>query len=319
MQRTLRLSRSAREERKSVTDTDLFTAGDSTEDGKLSTSVTTKTSARTDASASAVDAKPTVSGSSLSAMVLPELRALASRSGVKGASGMRKSELIAAIRASQGYANGTPPNGGDGGKSDNAAAAPVEQTDASAGGATRPERRAASRQAGSPAKHASQQDSVVETTDQSETEKPAGGRQETAADQRETGSGRRETASDQRETGSGRKDAPADQRETASDQRDTKSDERESDKGGDQQGSGGQQNRGRSDQQDDDGDGRGGRRGRRFRERRRRGERSGDGGDTELREDDVVQPVAGILDVLDNYAFVRTSGTSLARTTSMSR
>ena len=28
----------------------------------------------------------------------------------------------------------------------------------------------------------------------------------------------------------------------------------------------------------------------------------------ELREDDVVQPVAGILDVLDNYAFVRTSG-----------
>ncbi len=30
--------------------------------------------------------------------------------------------------------------------------------------------------------------------------------------------------------------------------------------------------------------------------------------DTELREDDVVQPVAGILDVLDNYAFVRTSG-----------
>ena len=65
---------------------------------------------------------------------------------------------------------------------------------------------------------------------------------------------------------------------------------------------------------DDDGDGRRGRRGRRFRDRRRRGERTGgEGGgggdrDTELREDDVVQPVAGILDVLDNYAFVRTSG-----------
>jgi transcription termination factor Rho len=259
-----------------VTDTDLFTAGDSTEDGKLSNSVTTKTSAGTDASVSAVDAKPTVSGSSLSAMVLPELRALASRSGVKGASGMRKSELIAAIRASQGYANGTPRNGGDGGRSDNAAAAPVEQKEASAGETTRPERRTASREAGSPAKHASQQDSVVEKNDQAETEKPAGGRQETAADQRES----------------------------VPDQRDTKSDERESDKGGDQQGSGGQQNRAG----DDDGEGRGGRRGRRFRERRRRGERSGDGGDTELREDDVVQPVAGILDVLDNYAFVRTSG-----------
>ena len=34
----------------------------------------------------------------------------------------------------------------------------------------------------------------------------------------------------------------------------------------------------------------------------------GGNGETELREDDVVQPVAGILDVLDNYAFVRTSG-----------
>ncbi|HYY01994.1 MAG TPA: transcription termination factor Rho, partial [Mycobacterium sp.] len=72
-------------------------------------------------------------------------------------------------------------------------------------------------------------------------------------------------------------------------------------------------NGGNSNQnQDDDGDGRGGRRGRRFRERRRRGDRpdggGGGGNDTELREDDVVQPVAGILDVLDNYAFVRTSG-----------
>ena len=89
-----------------------------------------------------------------------------------------------------------------------------------------------------------------------------------------------------------------------------KDSEKDLDKGGDRQGSGGQQNRGGSNQQDDDGDGRGGRRGRRFRERRRRGDRPGDGGggDTELREDDVVQPVAGILDVLDNYAFVRTSG-----------
>ncbi len=74
-------------------------------------------------------------------------------------------------------------------------------------------------------------------------------------------------------------------------------------KGGDQQASGGQQARG-----DEDGEARQGRRGRRFRDRRRRGERSGDGAEAELREDDVVQPVAGILDVLDNYAFVRTSG-----------
>nr|WP_238556305.1 transcription termination factor Rho [Dietzia sp. UCD-THP] len=59
---------------------------------------------------------------------------------------------------------------------------------------------------------------------------------------------------------------------------------------------------------DDDGGGRG-RRSRRRRERNRGG---GGGrpqeGETEVRDDDVLQPVAGILDVLDNYAFVRTSG-----------
>ncbi len=65
---------------------------------------------------------------------------------------------------------------------------------------------------------------------------------------------------------------------------------------------------------DDDADGEGngrGRRGRRFRERRRGRDRDGqDGGnqDVTVSDDDVLQPVAGILDVLDNYAFVRTSG-----------
>ncbi|MEU5905990.1 transcription termination factor Rho [Micromonospora sp. NPDC047527] len=69
------------------------------------------------------------------------------------------------------------------------------------------------------------------------------------------------------------------------------------------------------DNDDDDGEG-GGRRGRRsrFRDRRRgRGERAETGGDTggrepQVGEDDVLVPVAGIIDVLDNYAFVRTTG-----------
>ncbi|MFC8303113.1 transcription termination factor Rho [Specibacter sp. NPDC057265] len=49
----------------------------------------------------------------------------------------------------------------------------------------------------------------------------------------------------------------------------------------------------------------------RFRDRneRRRGRNAGpDFDDTEVTEDDVLLPVAGILDILDNYAFVRTSG-----------
>jgi transcription termination factor Rho len=51
--------------------------------------------------------------------------------------------------------------------------------------------------------------------------------------------------------------------------------------------------------------------GTRFRDRndRRRGRNQGpEVDDTEIGEDDVLLPVAGILDVLDNYAFVRTSG-----------
>ncbi|MEI7913652.1 MAG: Rho termination factor N-terminal domain-containing protein, partial [Mycobacteriaceae bacterium] len=45
-------------------------------------------------------------GGSLATMVLPELRALANQVGVKGTSGMRKNELIAAIRENQN--GGTP-------------------------------------------------------------------------------------------------------------------------------------------------------------------------------------------------------------------
>lgn len=44
----------------------------------------------------------------------------------------------------------------------------------------------------------------------------------------------------------------------------------------------------------------------RQRDRKRRGQ--GDDFEPELTEDDVLLPIAGILDVLDNYAFVRTSG-----------
>jgi transcription termination factor Rho len=64
--------------------------------------------------------------------------------------------------------------------------------------------------------------------------------------------------------------------------------------------------------QDDDefGDGRGRRRGR-YRDRRGRGNRReefGGGGEPQVADDDVLIPVAGILDILDNYAFIRTSG-----------
>jgi transcription termination factor Rho len=59
-----------------------------------------------------------------------------------------------------------------------------------------------------------------------------------------------------------------------------------------------------------DDDDRNGRRGRdRFRNRnRRRGERPDGEPETVITDDDVLVPIAGILDVLENYAFVRTTG-----------
>jgi transcription termination factor Rho len=123
-------------------------------------------------------------------------------------------------------------------------------------------------------------------------------------------------------------DAPRSQSDqTRSDQ--TRSDQIRSDQAqGDQQTlasqnvsqNGSQNVTGQTGPRDED-DEAGRRRGRRFRDRNRRtrGDRTGDrssdrssdrrdGGELEVREDDVLLPVAGILDVLDNYAFVRTSG-----------
>ncbi|MGW1149337.1 transcription termination factor Rho, partial [Streptomyces sp. NPDC002454] len=75
---------------------------------------------------------------------------------------------------------------------------------------------------------------------------------------------------------------------------------------------GGRQDRDRNNgPQDDYDDEAGGRRGRRGRYRDRRGRRGRDevgGVEPQINEDDVLIPVAGILDILDNYAFIRTSG-----------
>ncbi|MDE0547233.1 transcription termination factor Rho [Microbacterium sp. C7(2022)] len=58
-----------------------------------------------------------------------------------------------------------------------------------------------------------------------------------------------------------------------------------------------------SEEGDDQGQGNG-----RGRQRNKRRGQPGDEFETEIGEDDVLIPIAGILDVLDNYAFVRTSG-----------
>ncbi|MEB3071836.1 transcription termination factor Rho [[Mycobacterium] vasticus] len=292
-----------------MTETDLFTAEGSAEQDAPSTPESTpETPSRSAAEVSSpatAEAGP-ASDVSLSAMVLPELRALANRVGVKGTSGMRKSELIAAIRDVNGN-GGNSVNGGEAAQAPespesaapsveaptNGAANGVEPTStepagtesqadsqaegrAEGGAPRRRERRGASRESGAPAANGAEQASDQPKADKSDQAK---------ADKSD------QPKADKNDQAKGDKSDQA---------KGDKSDQAKSD---DQ---GGDQNRGGAD---DDADGRGGRRGRRFRDRRRRGERGGEGGgEAELREDDVVQPVAGILDVLDNYAFVRTSG-----------
>jgi transcription termination factor Rho len=283
-----------------VTETDLVTAGGSPEQAELPNTVTSQDPppAASDAPSAAPAADPApkadvttdASKGSLSTMVLPELRALANSVGVKGASGMRKSELIAAIRESRGES----------------------VNDAS--GAAKTARKAEDA-AGDTSGAAS--DSVADTAAENGVpadagEQPAQQRRERRGASRDVGSpaekNKQQGDRDAKDGADSDKNQKSDRNEKNKNQnqQDTRPDTKQD--GGDQQGDQNNQNRGG----DDDGDGRGGRRGRRFRDRRRRGDRQGGGdgggGETELREDDVVQPVAGILDVLDNYAFVRTSG-----------
>jgi transcription termination factor Rho len=120
-------------------------------------------------------------------------------------------------------------------------------------------------------------------------------------------SGDGQRGGDRRRRGNGRPGEPGRSGEAAAEQRQDQGGPRGQDQGGprgqDQGGRGG----GQGDRDDDD---RGGRRNRdRFRNRnRRRGERGGGEAEPVITEDDVLIPIAGILDVLDNYAFIRTTG-----------
>ncbi|WP_345673086.1 transcription termination factor Rho, partial [Yinghuangia aomiensis] len=145
-------------------------------------------------------------------------------------------------------------------------------------------------------------------------EKAEGEQPAAAAEEGQSGrgeGGERESRRDRRERGQ-RRDRGGDgvdQRDGQRAGRDRNRD-RDRDRGADR---GEQQQRGGGDnaqpQDDDDFEGGGRRRRGRYRDRNRR--RGRDGFETNepvVADDDVLIPVAGILDILDNYAFVRTSG-----------
>ena len=166
--------------------------------------------------------------------------------------------------------------------------------------------------------------------DRADREAPASREAEQGSDRQDT---RRDRA-DYRGEGGNREDARGgdtrqdarggDTRQSRGDRQDTRQDTRQDNRQDTRQDNrqdnrfaeNRQDNRGPVDNRgplDDDTDGRGRRRSRnRSRSRdKRRGGREGMGDfepEPQLSEDDVLVPVAGILDVLDNYAFVRTSG-----------
>ncbi|MET9910327.1 transcription termination factor Rho [Streptomyces sp. NPDC006476] len=282
-------------------------------------------------------------GTGLEGMVLAELQQVASGLGIRGTARMRKSQLIEVIKEAQ-AGGGAPAAKADAAAEtkpkrratskartgdDAAPAADKKSAEAPAETAvaqqqieipgqpaagddapTERRRRRATAEAGAPASN-SAETIVAEAKSEPKAENPA-----QAQPQGDAGDGEGRGRRDRRDRGRDRGDRQ--DRGERGDRQD-RGDRR---KGDDQQGQGGQrqqqsqqqgggrQDRGGAGPQDDD-DFEGGRRGRRGRYRDRRGRRGRDeigGAEPQLAEDDVLIPVAGILDILDNYAFIRTSG-----------
>ncbi|MFJ9754287.1 transcription termination factor Rho [Streptomyces sp. NPDC101149] len=259
-------------------------------------------------------------GTGLEGMVLAELQQVASGLGIRGTARMRKSQLIEVIKEAQ--SGGAPAKAeaateakpkrrstsrtrtGDEAAAaepqaekapeQSAAAQQIEIPGQGAGDEAQGERRRrrATAEAGSP--------ETVPAEAKSES------KAETSAQAQPQGDGRADGGD-----GEGRR---RDRRERGRDRdRRGKGDDQQQSQGGQQrQQQSQQQGGGRQDraQQQDDDDFEGGRRGRRGRYRDRRGRRGRDdiAPEPQLAEDDVLIPVAGILDILDNYAFIRTSG-----------
>jgi transcription termination factor Rho len=186
-------------------------------------------------------------GDGLAAMVLPELRSMASGLGITGTARMPKGQLIEAIQAKQ---------SGQSSQSDRSSQASQSTT--------RTDRTS---------------ERTSERSSDDATERPQG-------QQREQG-GPGQGGYQQRQ-----QNQQGQQREQGG-------------QGGQAQGGQGQ-GAGQNWNRDDDGGNR--RRRGRFRERNRNRPRERFEAEPQIAEDDVLIPVAGILDILDNYAFVRTTG-----------
>ncbi|MFB0836657.1 transcription termination factor Rho [Arthrobacter sp. E44] len=194
-------------------------------------------------------------------------------------------------------------------------AAPAEAPEATEGAAERRQPRTRNRRR-SEAPAASVQEVPVETPAEQPAAEQRSGEQRTEAPATEAGDAGQRT--ERREGGRTRgRDRDADggrdnQGSREAGQREGGRDNRDNRDGDDSDGGNRRNRRNRRDRNDrSGGQDRDNSRNDRFRDRndRRRGRNQGpDVDDVEVTEDDVLLPVAGILDVLENYAFIRTSG-----------
>ncbi len=248
-------------------------------------------------------------GSGLSGMLLPELKQMAGGLGIKGAGGMRKSQLVDAIKAAQ----------SGGGQSGSQSGGQPEKARKSADAAPSPDKGAAddAPQARNDNRSDSRNDSRndsrgadnrAENRDESRSNRAADGDSRNR-NNNNNDAGNRNKGGTQTNQGGNQSGNQGNQSNQSGGQANQSGGQ--ANQGGGQANQGGNQgNQGRND----DGSGRRNRR-RRGRDRGDRTERVDRGNrgnrnepDTTILEDDVLVPAAGILDVLDNYAFVRTSG-----------
>ncbi len=246
---------------------------------------------------------PKAKGSGLDAMVLPELKKLATQMGLKGTGAMRKGQLVEAITAARanGAAGSDAKTSGSGHQPElvqPASAAPVvNDTKSSSSEASRADDTAAS--AG---------DKPSKSDDRpSKTNGDRGGRKRS----------RSRSSSDVTESDTPVSEEPTQQAASATDDVAARL---EALKGGQNKAttntatSEDAPRESRQSSNDDSEEYSGGRRNRRRRNRDRQNRRNRGGGMERLEaepvvgEDDVLLDISGILDVLDNYAFVRTSG-----------
>jgi transcription termination factor Rho len=279
-------------------------------------------------------------------MLLPELQTMAASLGISGTARMRKGELIAAIQErSDGRVPGPRSTAVDAAADapTRARTSARERTDiagsnGSFGGSGESAVKTAepvltavepaARPADAVTQEAVTQPAERERSQPAEGSERQGGESDRARSGSRRDNGRRDGSASDRQDFDGRSDrdprgndrgdrdqrGQRNERDNRGDRDQRGNDRNDRDQRGDQRNDRGQ--RSGDDQRDNDDDD-GSRRSRRsrFRERNRRGRERGEGGgsgsssgEPQANDDDVLVPVAGIVDVLDNYAFVRTSG-----------